>query len=74
MTITWGRRHWLTFAVLLACQVLGLYTMARRGAFDGLRIHFKSDWLSTLGGWVTGSAFLTTTILSKLFEAVFPRK
>jgi hypothetical protein len=75
MTITWTRKHWVVFAVLLLCQAVGFWGLTRAGAIDvradgfALRAHF--GWLF-LPGYIFGSAF-TALILVSLYESVVPK-
>jgi hypothetical protein len=34
MTITWRRRHWVVFATLLLCQIVGSWVLIRAGAIE----------------------------------------
>jgi hypothetical protein len=72
MTFNWQRHHWVVLAVLLVCQVLGLWALESRGALaisrDTLRVP-----LLYLPAWVIGSAFLATLVVVSLFDVVFPK-
>ena len=72
MTFNWERRHWIVFVVLLACQVFGLWTTASRGALAMSRDTMRLALVS-LPAWVIGSAFLTTLIVVRLFDVVYPK-
>ena len=78
MTITWKRRHWVVFATLLLCQIVGAWALIRAGAIEvradgfALRAPIHLGWLFLLG-YVMGSALLTTLIVVPLYDTVFPK-
>lgn len=76
MTIIWQRRHWAVFSVLLACQAVGLWALASRGALalaaerTAVRVPTFLIWMY-LPVWIVGSVFLTSVIVIMVLDTAF---